>query len=195
MSVQAISRTSGRSEKIKPDLRRVTLNQLEELTGKTHRTIKKRLAESGVEYCHTDGNAKFYNPKDALPAIFIAGAAPSMELDENGEPVTLNPINEKALLDRARRTKIELEIAVIRKTLLPADQLSTILTDALTSIRQKQLSLPHRLAKRLAEVSEEKAIEEILRKELSDSLDALSKADPSMITPLAGTDNGEGEDE
>lgn len=55
----------------KPDLSELSLGQLVQLTGSTHRTIKARLR--GLKPIRTDGRTLFYDPQRALPMIFKVG--------------------------------------------------------------------------------------------------------------------------
>lgn len=81
-----------------PDLAQLSLNQLEALTGRSSRWIKKRLAEAGVEPAGTTGRARLFPSRQALEAIYATGAGGK-----------LDPAQEKAALDRVRREAAELE--------------------------------------------------------------------------------------
>jgi hypothetical protein len=110
----------------------VSINRLAELTGKSRNTIRKRLAPMLNE---TDGQkvAHALDSQRALALIYGEGAG------------DLDPMQEKALLDRARRHLAELEIEERKKTLIPADQVSRQWDSVAAAIRAKLLNLPGRL--------------------------------------------------
>ncbi len=91
---------------LKEDRTESTLNQLVQLTGKSQRTIKKRLA--GVAH-RKDGNAYAYISKDALAAIYLS--------DEDDNVIDLN--TERALLARSQRAKIDLDVETLEGERMP----------------------------------------------------------------------------
>lgn len=96
--------------KHKPDLKELTINQLSMLTGSSYRTIKRRLAE--ISPTRVTGNSTFYDPRQALPAIFL-NAEPSGEaLDLSAERARLAKVQadrQALLLERERGNLVDVE--------------------------------------------------------------------------------------
>jgi len=95
---------------VKQDVSRLTVNQLEELTGRSHRFVKRRLAAAGVRPIGEDGRSRIYPAQAALAAIFVGAAD------------RLDAAQERAALDRARREAAELELALKRRQVLDLDE-------------------------------------------------------------------------
>lgn len=146
--------------RVKEDLRRVSLNQLCTLTGKTSRTIKKYLAdltpqeESGILY---------YNPVDALPLIYGLNSGNKVD-----------PWKEKARYDQLRADKVSLEIEILRENLIPADRVESAWQKIVGIIRSRFLTLPSRVSPRVLGITEPAEVERLLKAEVYDALTELS---------------------
>lgn len=167
--------------RIKADLSRLSLNQLCTLTGKTSRTLKKLLADVEPE---EESGTFYYRPPEALPAIYgishsglSALAAPDPDEDDAGDDSSdrkLDPIREKALLDRARRMKVELEIQEQKKLLIRAESVEAEWARMAGAFRSRILNIPKKLAAKLCQAKEIRAIEKILTTECHEALTELS---------------------
>lgn len=111
----------------------MSISELSALTGFTRETVGKRLADIP----HTAaGNAKRYDPRQALPALY--------EVACNSGQIDL--MQERAMLARSQRQKIDLEIGVMQRELLPASLVASVWGGMTTAARQRLLQLPYRLA-------------------------------------------------
>ena len=88
------------------------LNQLVRETGKTYRTIKKRLDSAGIEPVRTTNKKIFYDSDTAIEAI-----------NENQNDLT-EYMQEKARLTSAQADKTEIEVAKLRSELVPTEQVA-----------------------------------------------------------------------
>lgn len=168
--------------RIKADLSRLSVNQLSELTGKDRRTLKKLLADIDPQ---EESGTLFYIPREALPVIYgishaglsaLGSAAEDSEDDGDGSMQDrLDPIREKALLDRVRRQKIELEIAEERKKLIRIEKVEETWSKMAAAFRAKILALPKKCAPRVCATKETRQIEKILTQECHEALKELSE--------------------
>lgn len=104
----------------------VSKNYLSMLTGHDNKTISRRLRNLNPE---PSGE---WRSDVALREIY--------------SPDALNPSQEKALLDKARRELCELKKAEMEKQLLPADEVRECWSRMIGNARAKLLNLPSRLA-------------------------------------------------
>lgn len=134
----------------KDDLSKLSLNQLEVLTGATYRSIKKWLSDKGLEPLETGDNSILYDPREALPIIFeaqnykVKTAVPTGPLTENEEleiSKKLDPFIQRARKDRAQADKYEFELDVLRKKYVPADETEKMWNDLMVSFRTKILAI------------------------------------------------------
>lgn len=114
------------------NLRQLTIRQLHEVTGKSERTVKKALAH--LEPAREDSRARYYDPHLALPLIFGL---------EGGK---LDPGREKALLDQARRRKVDLELAVMEARLIDGETVSRSYEDECATVRARILAVASQVA-------------------------------------------------
>lgn len=107
-----------------------SINRLSELTGISAPTVRHRLAALRP----TDtGKPRRYESTQALPLLYGAG-------DD------LNPTTERAALDRARRSEIELRMQEKAQTLVPLELLSTLLAAAFANVRSGLLGQHNTIA-------------------------------------------------
>lgn len=161
--------------RIKADLSRVSLNQLCTLTGKTSRTLKKLLADVVPD---EESGTLYYCPPEVLPVIYGISfrdlhAEPAAE--DESEENRLDPIREKALLDRARRQKVELEIAEEKKKLIRIEKVEETWSKMAGAFRSRILNMPKKLAAKVCQTKDIKAIEKILSAECEEALTELSE--------------------
>ncbi len=116
---------------LKEDRSESTLNQLVQMTGKSQRTIKKRLA--GIATIRDHGNAYIYSTKQALAAIYLS--------DEDNNVIDLNV--ERALLARSQRAKIELDIATLEKLRLPTEFVVLQCAQLANIVKSKVRAIPN----------------------------------------------------
>lgn len=165
----------------------VTINQLMELTGCTFRTVKKRLA--GLDPISTTGNAIYYKSTDALPRIYqVRDEAES----KNTSDEFVQPQVEKAMLDKRRREKVEIEIDVLKGKLIEANRVEKVWADLVIACRAKLLGIPTKLAPTVIGILEVSKIESLLRDNMREALDELSNYDAKQfVNEATGQDNQE----
>lgn len=113
----------------------LTVNKLATLFGLDRRSISRRLA--GVEPVRVQGRSKFYDLRMAAGALFL-GTTSDGEL--------LDPRQEHAALDRARRAVIELELTAQKRGWMQREDVETAWGDAILRMRSRLLSVPTRAA-------------------------------------------------
>ena len=104
----------------------ISINKLSTLTGRDRRTITKRLATLAP---NTQGE---YLASEALRLIY--------------NPDELNPTQERARLDAARREMLEIQKSVAEGELVHIDKVTTVWESIVSNARAKLLNLPPRLA-------------------------------------------------
>jgi hypothetical protein len=104
----------------------ISINKLSVLTGKDRRTISKRLAtlspNASGEYLASEALRLIYNPDE------------------------LNPTQERARLDAARREMLEIQKSVAEGELVHIDKVTSVWESIVSNVRSKLLNLPPRLA-------------------------------------------------
>ena len=88
---------------------------------------------------------------------------------------------EKWLHEKAKREKAEIELAHIKKEMHKADEVEKVLNHMVMSFRSKMLSLPSKVASRLASIDDPKVIEALLERDINRALGELAEYDPSMF--------------
>lgn len=87
----------------------------------------------------------------------------------------LDLAQERAALARSQRTKIDLEIEVLQKTLIPAEQIEREWADILASARAKLLSIPTRGASLVLAAEDRAEAEQILKALVYEALEELAR--------------------
>jgi len=142
----------------------ISISALAVLTGMDRRTVAKRMA--GVDHVGMSGRAKLYSPPAALKAIFIG--------DQGEKPLDLN--HESARLRKAQADKTELEVEVLKGTLLESDDVEELLADQKLTARASFLSIPPRLAMQVKSMADEPlpAIEDVISEAIHAALQSLA---------------------
>ncbi|AHZ84654.1 hypothetical protein Bb109J_c1965 [Bdellovibrio bacteriovorus] len=181
--------------KAKPELSKLTYNQLQQLTDMSYRKIKSLLADEGIEPVETDGNSIYFDPKEALPVIFEAQGfrtrpqeiGDDSPLDRPDTSEILNPAIQSARLSRARTEKTEIEIAKLRGELVPVDDVVFFVSNMITSAKSKLRALPDRITPVIMGYKDSVEAKEFHRKEIDRALidlreynveDFIDSADP-----------------
>lgn len=142
---------------------------LAELTGKDRGTVKRRLA--GIEPVEIKTKGHYYDLKTALKLIF----EPFSEKLEDSESGFINPILEKAYLDRARRISQEIDNKVKLKELIPKSQLHETLTYMFGAIRSKLLNIPLKASQSLPPKPTKAQLNAHLKTQITEILKELSE--------------------
>ena len=145
-----------------PDLSKLSISQLHELTGRDRRWIKRTLARAGVEPAATDGRSVQYPTRDALTAIYGKS--------------TIDAGDELAGLNRAKRELAELDLAERRGELAPISDMEREVVRLLSGIRTQILAVPAATAQELAVTEDAAECHGILETALHNALTALADA-------------------
>ena len=113
----------------------LSISELSVLTGFTRETVAKRLQDVAFT---TVGVARRFDSKLALPALYEAAAG--------GGNAQTNLMVERAKLAATQRQKLELEIGVMQRDLIPASVVEATWSGMTSAARQRLLALPYRLA-------------------------------------------------
>lgn len=152
-----------------------------EKTGFTRETCAKRLAN--VPFQDGPKAAKLYETREALPALF--------EVPQGGQQMDL--ARERALLAKSQRTKLDMEIEVLRGKLLPADKVESAWAALAAAFRARMLSLPSKCAPMTTGLANVAEVERVIEESVHDALDELSIGDLAerIVSDLADTDPGD----
>lgn len=142
---------------------------LAELTGKDRATVKRRLEE--LEPVKVLKRQVKYDLKTALKYIF----EPMRPEFEDEEADFLNPILEKAKLDRARRVSVELDNKIKKKELIPKEELKSTLSNIFGAVRSKLLNIPIKAVQSVPENPSKKVLQAHLKKQVNEALKELSE--------------------
>jgi hypothetical protein len=146
-----------------------SINELMNLTGKSFRTIKKRLENLTPERDDGKGGI-FYDLRVALPQIFKNDLAPTKSL------LDYRLLREKseARLAEVKAKKLKLELDLMRKTLIPAAMAEKGWADLVSTFRSRMLALPSRAALLLYDMESIQEIETALTEFVYEALNELS---------------------
>ncbi len=142
---------------------------MSELTGFDRRKVRRRLETLEPE---KKGRSYLCNSHEALRLLYGDGG--------DGK---LDPQQERAALDRARREAVEMDNKRKSGELVPVDEVTEAWGKLVTNTRAKLLGLPTRLAPRLLSQREMRDIERTLKDAIYECLQALSETDPDEIAP------------
>ena len=156
------------------------MDQLSDLTGRTRRTIQKRLID--LIPIVQKGRGHWYESKDALPLL--------VESQNPGE-VTKTLETERTRLSSAQADKTELEVEVIKGHLIPAEHVQITVDTMLSSFRSKLLSLPTKAAHAVLPLADIAEAEDVLREYINEALQELSDYDSEKYCTLNDKQIGE----
>ena len=88
---------------------------------------------------------------------------------------------EKALLTRANRHKVELELKIMRGELHRAEDVERVMNDMLASFRARCLAIPTKAAPLIVGQEDLVIIQDIIKKEIHEALSELSDYDPDVF--------------
>lgn len=103
------------------------------------------------------------------------------DLKEDKTEKEIDYDKEHALLERARREKVELELAAMRGTMHFSEDVERVMNDMLANFRSKLLSLPTRVSPLLVCKDNVVDIQEVLHKQILEVLQELSNYDPEKF--------------
>ena len=142
---------------------KLSINQLSEFTGYDRRTITRRL--NNLEF-EKSGVANLYEAKHALHAIYNKTTSTS----DDG----FNLEQERARLAHHQANNEALKEEVMKKTLIPSEQVKESWITLVARFKSKMLSIPSKMAHQIAQTSDHHEIEHLLRKGINEALTELS---------------------
>lgn len=131
-------------------MKQVSYNELTELTGKSYRTLKKKLYGLTPVGKGKSG-AKLWDSIQALERIYASTNGTGGH--EGGQDEVFDLSQERAMLAREQREKVMIENAEKKKQLIPADKVKEVWARIVVAVKTQLLALPDRLAQ-LLEASE-----------------------------------------
>lgn len=159
----------------------VSYNQLSDLTGKTYRTIKKRIDAAGIEPEAMKGNAQMFDSVNVLQVIYSTGA------EDAGDVLDLQ--QERAKLAQAQTEKIEIQIHQMQGDLVPAEEVTKAWQLLVGAMRARLLSMPTKAAPLVMVADSQIEAKEVLQKHVHEALNELHT---ELSTVIAGELNGDG---
>lgn len=123
------------------------------------RTLGKRL--EGLDPVRINGRSSLYMMSDVVE--HMAGQSELLDLAQ-----------EQAKLNAARREKVELETAVIKKELCSFEEVELLWAEQITNAKTKLLALPHKAAHQVIAASDFIEAQNILQQLVDESLNELS---------------------
>lgn len=155
----------------------VSSSVLANLFGLSTRRIRQ-LEEEGVINKVARGK---YSLQENIKS-YITFIKTTVDLKENkGEELKIDYDEEHALLEKAKREKAELEVALMQGKLHDAVDVEREMTKMLSAFRAKILAIPSKMAPQLIAQTEISIIENILETEVYNALTELSKYDPEVF--------------
>lgn len=113
--------------------------------------------------------------------------------DEDGNQIDYE--FEKALHEKVKREKTELQLAAMRGKMHREEDVAAVLNDMVAAFRAKMLGLPSKLAPQLVGAADLAIMTELLTQEVHEALSELSEYDPETFLALSedyvGVDDGD----
>lgn len=112
--------------------------------------------------------------------------------EKRGDSDKVDYYTEHALLEKAKREKAELELAKRKNQLHDAADVELVLTNMLTTFRNRVMAIPPKVAPKVIGVKNLAEINQVIQQEILEALTELSEYDPAMF---AGGDDIEESEE
>lgn len=119
--------------------RLLNLQEIEQLTGFTFKTIKKRLQSAGLKPVRKKGKATLYDTYELLPALY-------KKQSSDAEQLTL----ERARLAKVQAEKVKVETSRLLGKLVDKEEWCKDWSAMIVDFKNKLLSLPLKVAPKLA---------------------------------------------
>ena len=149
----------------------VTISTLSDWTGIERRTIRRRLSDTPP--VETRGRAAYYDSTRVLGIIYQLGEG------------RLDPGQERALLDKARREAVNISIDKQAGDLIELSEVQAFVNDAGATLQRRLLDLPARLAAPLVTMSDTADIRRRLEVEFHELLNDLAARMAKAAKPRA----------
>lgn len=153
----------------------MSISELSGLTGFTRETVAKRLTD--IPYTPGSKAAKLYESQTALPVLY--------ESPQRGDQVDL--MYERALLAKSQRTKIDIEIDLLLRKIIPAETVEAVWSQMTSAARQRLLAVPYRMASAALAADSFQAIETAAADLIREALNELHHYDPADYQPAVAS--------
>ncbi len=125
----------------------LTITEIEQLTGITFKTIKKKILN--LEPCRREGSKIFYHSHQALGAVFSVPQDDKLSLQ-----------HERANLAKVQAKKQELEYQILKKSVVNADEVIDEYSKRVVAAKNKFMAIPTKLGARYRAFSNPADLEE-----------------------------------
>ncbi len=146
----------------------VTITELESVTGKTYRVIKKRLHNLSTEPGSRSENC--YDCRAVIREFAKGDEAANLTYAE----VQLERQKAERRLAEAKAKKIEFQLDLLEKLLYPAEQVEKLWSKLIENFKAKLTQLPPKVALRLSHLGNQAEIEGISQDLIYEALEELS---------------------
>lgn len=149
---------------------------LADLFGITDRRVRQ-LADEGVFQAISRGK---YEMRDCIRkyCIFLRQAAESCAAKTE---IKINYDTERAMHEKAKREKAELQLKVMKGDLHRSEDIELIMTDMITKAKTKLLSLPSKLAPMVINRSDISMVQGLLQMQVEEALNELADYTPELF--------------
>ncbi|WP_058953171.1 hypothetical protein [Clostridium tyrobutyricum] len=154
----------------------VSSSVLADLFGLTERRVRQ-LAEEGIIVKVKRGR---YDLSTSV-RNYVIHLKTNNDLKEDKTKKELDIEVENALLTKAKREKVELELAAMRGDMHFSSDVERVMNDMLANFRAKLLSLPTKIAPLLINIGEVGDIQDVIRSNILEVLNELSNYDPESF--------------
>ncbi len=110
--------------------------------------------------------------------------------NKNGDDGSTDVGKEKYLMTKAKREKIEAEVALIKGELHKASDIENAMGKILVAFKAKMLGLPHKVLPQIIATQDKNEIVEILRTAVYDALEELATYDELFDEELGEDEDG-----
>ena len=167
------------------DIDVMSITSLHILTGKGKETIRQRIAILPPAYMGNGVNpARYYDPKKALPLIYERDF-----LDRNVDPDEGSPEGKKNdpkhRKEMAQAQKAEIELGELKKEIVRVDEITEQIHDEYALVRQRLLSIPGRIAKKILLAENEDEALQMLKDEVNGALKELNADSEDKLKVLS----------
>lgn len=164
----------------------VSISEIAEFSGRTFRTVKRRIEEAGLAPVRRTKKSDLYDSRAAFDLFRPALPQPSEDLDLNAE---------RARLAKEQADKTALENAARRGQMVDALVVVNEWTDQIAAARSRLLSAPTKLAPQLVDLSDANVIATAIRTEIYAALAELSEYDPDPSEGSASAGDAAGSED
>lgn len=168
-------------------LRYLSMSQLADVTGLDRRTVKSRL--EGIKEHKKHGKAIIYDAHSVLPHLLGLSQADPQDVNRQLR-------EEQLRYEKARADKIELDMEIIRRDVVPIEDVVRAVEKEYTYVRATLSSIPSRLARTLAVEDDPAVIETKIKEGIDEAMEHMrADTNPEILTTTTSNEETEEADE